>query len=84
MGVKCEVRGIEMHRTRGREMLQTLAVGWRVSTVRGKEAGRFRKEVGVSICRCRQSAVSFTVNVFTFYCYVHHRFSCLMKVSIVN
>ena len=45
VGVKCEVRGIEM--------LQTLAVGWRVSTMRGEEEGRFRKEVGVSICRCR-------------------------------
>ena len=29
-------------RTRGREMLPTLAVGWRASVVRGDEAGRFR------------------------------------------
>jgi len=36
-------------RARGGKMLPTLAVGWRASTVRGEEAGRFRKVVGVSI-----------------------------------
>ena len=36
-------------RTRGREMLLTLAVGWRASALRGGEAGRFRKVAGVSI-----------------------------------
>ena len=36
-------------RTRGGEMLPTLAVGWRVSELRGEEAGRFREVAGVSI-----------------------------------
>ena len=30
-------------------MLPTLAVGWRASSLRGEEAGRFRKVAGVSI-----------------------------------
>ena len=30
-------------------MLPMLVVGWRASAVRGKEGGRFRKVVGVSI-----------------------------------
>ena len=34
---------------RGGEMLLMLAVGWRASAVRGEEAGRFQKVVGVSI-----------------------------------
>ena len=43
-------------RTRGREMLLTLAVGWQTSALRGKEAGRFRKVAGVSIvCFCVRS-----------------------------
>ena len=36
-------------RTRGGEMLSTLAVGWQASELRGKEAGCFRKVAGVSI-----------------------------------
>ena len=36
-------------RTRGGEMLPTLAVGWRASELRSKEAGRFPKVAGVSI-----------------------------------
>ena len=36
-------------RTRGREMLPTLVVGWQASVLRGEEAGRFREVAGVSI-----------------------------------
>ena len=36
-------------RTRGGEMLPTLAVGWRASELRDEEAGRFREVAGVSI-----------------------------------
>ena len=36
-------------RTRGGEMLPTLAVGWRASALSGEEAGRFREVAGVSI-----------------------------------
>ena len=36
-------------------MLLTLAVGWRASALRGKEAGRFREVAGVSIRCCRRS-----------------------------
>ena len=36
-------------RTRGGEMLQTLAGGWRASSLRGEEAGHFREVAGVSI-----------------------------------
>ena len=36
-------------RTRGGEILLTLAGGWRASALRGEEAGRFRKVAGVSI-----------------------------------
>ena len=36
-------------RTRGGEMLPTLAVGWRASALRGKEAGHFREVAGASI-----------------------------------
>ena len=36
-------------RTRGGEMLPTLAVGWRASLLRGEEAGCFREVAGVSI-----------------------------------
>ena len=49
MGAECEVRGVAEHRTQGGEMLPTLAVGWRVSELRGKEAGHFREVAGVSI-----------------------------------
>ena len=36
-------------RTRGGEMLPTLAGGWQASALRGEEAGRFREVAGVSI-----------------------------------
>ena len=36
-------------RMRGGEMLPMLAVGWRASALRGKEAGRLREVAGVSI-----------------------------------
>ena len=36
-------------RTQGGEMLPMLAVGWRASTLRDEEAGRFREVAGVSI-----------------------------------
>ena len=36
-------------RTRGGEMLPTLAGGWRASALRGEEAGHFREVAGVSI-----------------------------------
>ena len=36
-------------RTRGGEMLPTLAVGWRASALSGEEAGRFREVAGVSM-----------------------------------
>ena len=36
-------------RTRGGDMLPTLAGGWRASALRGEEAGRFREVAGVSI-----------------------------------
>ena len=36
-------------RTRGGEMLPTLAGGWRASALRGEEAGRFREVAGVSM-----------------------------------
>ena len=49
MGAEREVQGIAVHRTRGGEMLSTLAVGWRASTLRGGEAGRLREVAGVSI-----------------------------------
>ena len=42
-------RGVAGRRTRGREMLPTLAVGWRASALRAEEAGRVRKVAGVSI-----------------------------------
>ena len=34
---------------RGGEMFPALAVGWRASALRAKEAGRFRKVAGVSM-----------------------------------
>ena len=49
VGAECEARGVAERRTRGGEMLPTLAVGWRASELRGEEAGRFRKVAGVSI-----------------------------------
>ena len=36
-------------RTRGGEMLPTLAVGWRASGLRGEQAGHFHEAAGVSI-----------------------------------
>ena len=36
-------------RTRGGEMLPTLAVGWRASALGGEEGGRFREVAGVAI-----------------------------------
>ena len=44
-----EARGVVEHRTRGREMLPMLVVGWRASALRGKEAGHFLEVAGVSI-----------------------------------
>ena len=41
MGAEREVRG--------GEMLPMLAVGWRASVLRGKEAGHFHEVAGVSI-----------------------------------
>ena len=48
-GGEREARGVAERRTRGGEMLSTLAVGWRASVLRGKEAGHFCEVVGVSI-----------------------------------
>ena len=36
-------------RTRGGEILPTLAVGWRASGLRGEQAGHFHEAAGVSI-----------------------------------
>ena len=49
VGAEHEVRGVAKRRTRGGEMLPTLAGGWRASVLRGEEAGRFREVAGVSI-----------------------------------
>ena len=49
MGAEREVRGVADRRTRGGEMLPTLAVGWRASALRGGKAGRFRRVAGMSI-----------------------------------
>ena len=49
MGAEREARGVAERRTRGGEMLPTLAVGWRASAWRGEEAGRFREVAGVFI-----------------------------------
>ena len=49
MGAEREARGVAERRTRGGEMLPTLAGGWRASALRGEEAGRFPKVAGLSI-----------------------------------
>ena len=49
MGAEHEAQGVAERRTRGGEMLPTLAVAWRASELRGEEAGRFREVAGVSI-----------------------------------
>ena len=49
MGAEREARGVAEGRTRGGEMLLTVAVGWRASALRGEEAGRFREVASVSI-----------------------------------
>jgi len=43
MGTEHEVEIIGECRTRGGEMLSTLAVGWQASEVKGGEAGHFAK-----------------------------------------
>ena len=35
---KHEARGVAKHRTRGKEMLLTLAISWQASAMRGEEA----------------------------------------------
>ena len=40
---------VAKHRTRGRDMLPKLVIGWRASAVRGEKAGHFCKVAGVSI-----------------------------------
>ena len=65
MGAECEARGIAENRTRGfaerrmrgGEMLPTLAVGWRASSVRGEEV---RSSWRVHHC-CGRSTVD-TIN----------------------
>ena len=47
--VGVSTRGGSGGRARSGEMRPTLAVGWRASVLRAKEAGRFRKVTGVSI-----------------------------------
>ena len=49
MGAEREARGVTECRTRGGEMLPTLAGGWRASALRGEEAGPFCEVAGVSI-----------------------------------
>ena len=48
-GANPEIKDGGQRRTRGGEMLPTLAVGWRATAGRGEEAGRFREVGGVSI-----------------------------------
>ena len=49
VGAEREGRDVAERRTRGGEMVPTLAVGWRASASRGEEAGPFREVAGVSI-----------------------------------
>ena len=40
---------VAKRRTRGRDMLPKLVIGWRASAVRGEEAGHFCEVAGVPI-----------------------------------
>ena len=49
VGAKRKAQGAAECKTRGKEILTALGVGWCASAGRGEEAGRFCKVVGVSI-----------------------------------
>ena len=52
MAAKCEALGVGERRRRGREMLLTLAEGWRASVLRGEEAARFREVLNWRVHHC--------------------------------